>query len=272
LDVSVETCRVIYPVATWLMIFQLFFSETILSIRTWAIWYGNKAVGVGLTVIMITHLVLQCVLATSFVHSLQLSPSPFPGYRGCYLTQAANTLWKNYTVAIVVKAVVLAPIVISALRSYRQGTIGELSRVIHRDGVLSYIYIICISVGNLVTTLNLPINMMPLLIPLFDALYALLTARVVLNIRLVSSRGVETELRTSYIDSIAFAEPALYPSRYELHSSHSSSRNLEVNIEMRPPALHRRASYSPVQVRGLSVEGRPGISSGILEQRTSIAR
>jgi len=253
-DISAETCNVMFPAATWLVILQIFFSEVILSIRTWAIWNRNKVVGIGLAAITITHLVFQCILTSSFAHSLHFDPPPYPGYRGCFLTKVPDSLWPNYAVAVAVNTVVLAPVIISAFRSYRRGNVSVLSRVIHRDGVLSYMYLLCITAGNLIATTILPVDMMTLLIPLLDIHYAVLTTRVVLNIREASNRGGQTELH--YIDSDSFATPALQPILDQPWLGYRSSRNFEVNIELTPVALHNSLTVG----RGLPAKRSPGIS------------
>ena len=93
---------------------------------------------------------------------------------------------------------------------------------------------------------------------LLDIHYAVLTTRVVFNIREASNRGVLTELH--YIDSDSFATPALQPILDQPWSGHRPSRNFEVNIELTPVTLHNR-SYGAVKVgRGLPVERSPGIS------------
>jgi len=145
------------------------------------------------------------------VDSLEFAPPPIHDFRGCYAVKGATTMWESYAMLTTVEVVVFALTAISAFRSYRfqGGNKGELSHVIHRDGILFYIYLLCFSLLNLLFTLNFPIDMMVMLIPLQNALYSVLTSRIVLNIRDMNNRGVEIELHTGHYESIVFARPSV---------------------------------------------------------------
>jgi len=198
LDVPTELCKVTWPVATWLVIVQSFFSQAVLSIRTWAVWNRNKAVGIGLVTLTIVQVISQSILTNDFVSTMDLAPPPIPEYRGCFVSASSKNIWKNYVVGTTVEAVVLTLMIISAFRSYRLGNVGKLSHIIYRDGVLFYIYLLCLPIANLAATLALPVELMSLLIPLQDMLYAVFTTRVVLNIREETTKqGPQTELHTS---------------------------------------------------------------------------
>jgi len=117
-DVSVESCRVTYPMALWVMVLLLILSETVQAIRTWAVWYGNKGIGIGLAVLTLGNLGLQCFLMNKYVASVKYSTPPFPGYRGCFPTfTGTNTLWGNYALIIAVEASVFTLMMINAFRA-----------------------------------------------------------------------------------------------------------------------------------------------------------
>jgi len=97
-----------------------------------------------------------------------------------------------------IEAIVFAPIAISAFRSYRDGNNGRLSHIIHRDGILFHVYLLCISIANVAVVFSLPLDMMFLITPLQYSLSFILTTRIILNIRDVDSSGLQTELHTIY--------------------------------------------------------------------------
>ena len=39
---------------------KIYTPQVVLAIRTWAVWNGNKVVGIGLVVVTLVNLVLQC--------------------------------------------------------------------------------------------------------------------------------------------------------------------------------------------------------------------
>jgi len=207
LDISAETCKVIYPLSAWLTLFQGFFSEAVLCIRTWAVWRRNKTIGVVLVGLQLASLISQCIVVSKLLHSVGFAPPLYLGFRGCFAPSYTPTdLWLNYLLLAIVQAVVLAMMVVSAVMSYQRGLRSELLHVVHRDGVLFYVYLLCLSTLNLIAVLVLPVDLRAMLIPLQNFMYPILTSRIVLNIREVSTQGLP-ELHTTYLDTLVYAVP-----------------------------------------------------------------
>jgi len=151
---------------------------------------------------------VQCIFLKNYTDSLQYAPPPYPGFRGCFVTKANDVLWANYTATAVVEAVVLGLMVTSAFQSYRRGNNSELLHIVHRDGIQFDLYLLCISVGNVLIMRALPFEDTVLLPFLQSMIYPVLTARIVLNIRDVGNlQGVHTELHTVYQPTMVFAVP-----------------------------------------------------------------
>jgi len=183
------------------LIIEIFLSEVVLSIRTWAVWGRNRIIGVGLGALVIAHFCVQCVFATLFLRSIQYGPSIYPGYRGCSFTKAGKTLWVNYSTITLVEATVFVLMIISTYKTYKSGCMGKLSHITHRDGLVFYIGLLCVSVANTVSTVVLPAYKITFLTPLLDVLYPVLTTRIVLNIRNANNPGVHTEMHAAYEDA-----------------------------------------------------------------------
>jgi len=197
-DISAEKCEVTFPASAWLLLFQLVLAETVLGIRTWAVWRRDRTVGIGLAALMLANLVVQCIMANIFIKSTKYAPPPYPGFMGCFVTDSNRILWANYASFTVVEAIILAFMATSALRSYRQGNHGELSNVVHRDAILFYVYLLCITAANMAVVITTPPDIMTMLTPLGNILYSVFTTRIVLNIQDVGNRGQQTELHTVY--------------------------------------------------------------------------
>jgi len=99
-----------------------------------------------------------------------------------------------------VEAVVLMLMSISAVRIYRQGNTGELAHVIHRDGILFYIYLLVVDVTNLAFTVAMPLEWVTALTGQEIVLYSVLTCRIILNIRGVAHQSIYPELHTSIFE------------------------------------------------------------------------
>jgi len=89
---------------------------------------------------------------------------------------------------------------ISAVRIYRHGSAGELVHIIHRDGILFYIYLLVVDVTNLAFTVAMPLEWVNTLIGLQIALYSVLTCRIILNIRGAAHQSIYPELHTSIFE------------------------------------------------------------------------
>jgi len=175
-------------------------AEAVIAVRTWAVWHRHNVVGVGLGLMTIAHLVSQCVTVNKFSHSFQFLPFPYVGFRGCFLTHGSSIVWINFTLTAAVEAVVLILMSISAFRIYQQGSTGELAHVIHRDGILFYLYLLVVVVTNLAFTVAMPVEWVATLISLQIALYSVLTCRIILNIRGVAHQSIRPELHTSILE------------------------------------------------------------------------
>jgi len=177
---------------------QMVLAEVILAFRTWAVWNRNKTVGALLVVSILATIIPQCILINSFVRSFKYAPAPYPGFRGCFTTTASHILWANFTSFAITEAIFLMLMATSALRSYRQGNFGRFSQIVHRDGIMSYVYLLCISFASVGVTVALPPGLIRLLTHYEYLLYSVLTARIVLNIRRLGNRSLQTDLHSHY--------------------------------------------------------------------------
>jgi len=102
---------------------------------------------------------------------------------------------------------------------------GELSRIIHRDGILFYVVLLGITAANVgfgssgigsIENSNIASNVefstasttTVLLTPLEGVLYSVLTSRIVFNIRDRDNQsGLHTELHTCHLEPLEFAKP-----------------------------------------------------------------
>jgi len=100
--------------------------------------------------------------------------------------------------------------VTSALRLSRRGLSGKLSHVIHRDGIMFYVYLLCLTTATLIFIFTLPPALTPILIPLQDILYAVLTTRIILNIREAGGQDINMELHTDTYEPAAVIMPLTF--------------------------------------------------------------
>jgi len=195
-DVTAEACAWGYKIITWLIMSGIVFAEMILMLRTWIVWNRDRWVGITLAAVMCGVIILECICSNRFTESLQIQNPPYPGYRGCFVTSASRVLLVDFIALTVLELIVLALMGASAWRSYYLGDAYELSNVIHSDGILYYVYLLCVSVANIFVMVLLPTDLQILLAPLQGVLYSILTCRICINIRRVGRRD-STETTSS---------------------------------------------------------------------------
>jgi len=176
-------CSWSFPMAMWLLMFGVFLAEIVLIIRTWAIYHRNKIVGCGLVVLLLCSGGAATYSGIVYQKTLTFSPPLYPGFRGCVVKTASTVLGVGFLVLAGVDIVVFLLIAMSAFGAYRTGSTNELITVIHRDGMLFYVYLLAASVVNVTVMNTLPIQNQQMLTTICCALYSVLTTRIVLDIR-----------------------------------------------------------------------------------------
>jgi len=170
-------------------------AESVLAIRTWAAWKMNKVIGVGLLVLMLGYTAIQGYLLYEYISTIF---NPFTEINIVSTTGGlVVTMWREYTGLAIVELTVLTLMATSAFRSYTLGKASLLWHVIHRDGILFYVYLLCLSITNIVIPQFFPIGVFTLSSYL-QTMYSVLTTRVILNIRDANTHlGIHTELHTT---------------------------------------------------------------------------
>jgi len=180
----------------------MFIAEVVLSIRTWVVWHCSKRVGALLAVLQIGNVIEAVVATTPYLRHLKVAPSPYLGYRGCFVSSAGRFPFSNFISLIVLEFVFLLLMCTSALRAYKSGNSTRLQNVIHRDGIIFYFYFLCTVIANLIVLLKLPADFTNLLIPFQGVVHSVLTTRIILNIRSYARQGARGEHLTEVDDDL----------------------------------------------------------------------
>jgi len=216
-DVSPETCHSYYWVVTWIIFLAVECGEIILAVRTWAVWAQNKWLGGFLALVLLGTIVVSCTTLTLYLKSLTFGPPPYPGFRGCLITHISTVLVANFISLTVLDSIVLMLMVLSALRSYRAGLNNQLMNVIHRDGVMFYVYLLILAIANVVVIYALPISLANLLTPWQSCLCSIFTSRIILNIRSEAKKGNQYGVHTE----LHFKQPVARQAPYSINTTMS---------------------------------------------------
>lgn len=199
LGVTKASCEWVFPLVTWATTISTFTAELVMMIRTWAVWHRDMRVGILFAALCCLYIGLATVGNVRFVRSIVLADPPYPGFRGCFVTAAANSLTNDYSMLVVMESLVLIFTAASAIKTAKAGSFNHLSSIIHRDGIIFYMYLLVGSIANVIFFTSAPLDLHVAFVPQCMALYAGLTSRVVLNIREVAhlgrnASGTETQL------------------------------------------------------------------------------
>jgi len=224
-DLLVDTCKGTHPLELWATIVIGILADSILAVRTWVVWNVNKVVGVGLLVLMLVNAVLQCMWSNGLVRSFGYAPAPYMEMRGCFFIHGDLTpLWKGYVVWAIVQFVLFVLMAASAFRSYQWGNASRLWQIIHMDGILFYVFVLCLSIANIIVMNVLPVDLAVVLSPLETILYSSLAMRIILDIR-NTVHGGALQTAQEAITSIQFCSIGYTRSSRDMAESEGSDDN-----------------------------------------------
>jgi len=200
---NTQDCERSFIIATCFSGVGLVFAEIILALRTWAVLNRNRKIGCALALLMTGANVVDWYFIAGYIKSVKFAPPPYESYRGCYVVEISNAPYIAFCALAVLDAIVLSLMAYSAMTSYRFGDNLRLSNIIHRDGILFYVYLLGITAASATVTRFASKLFVLLLLPLQDTIYSVLTTRVILNIREAARRDVSTELHFTYQDTFS---------------------------------------------------------------------
>jgi len=187
--ISSRTCEALFRASGWLIVVGIAIAETILAIRTWAMWERNRWMGIFLILLM-SSAVLSCFYVESiFLDSAKFAPYPSPATPGCLLIHRNPIIAYNFACIIFVETVLILFTLFKAFLHYRvPGTRRGIGSVLVRDGIVFYFHLLIISTINLIVIVVAPLDVSGILSPLQRVLHSALTTRVITNIREANER------------------------------------------------------------------------------------
>ncbi|KAH8810557.1 hypothetical protein DL96DRAFT_1627561 [Flagelloscypha sp. PMI_526] len=233
---SRKSCPGPYAATVWLEVAGVQIAQLILILRTWALYGGNKWILVSLLALQIGTVVYCGVADQQLIDSIVWAGPEFSGLSGCVVLAADNLrdrLAGNYLSILILETCILVLTCIRAFTFRRDGTGGSLLiQTIQNDGLIFYIFILGISLINVVVIFTAPQSYVAILLIFQRTMHSIATGRILLHIRQVaapSSIPVQPfGSRTPAHESMqletfhAAAHPSLpqYPSHLNLSTSY----------------------------------------------------
>ncbi|TDL23407.1 hypothetical protein BD410DRAFT_787230 [Rickenella mellea] len=164
---------------TWLILFGIIIAEVILMMRTYAIWALKRSIYIGLATIALVLYIPAIVITEIEVRSYAYAGSP----NGCVKTKSSSKIiFLAFVLLVISETVIVVLTVVRVWKLMRRGR-SRLLVTMYHDGLIYYIYLLGMSVINLIIPLAAPPDFSNWLTTPQRVLHSILCTRVLLHIR-----------------------------------------------------------------------------------------
>ncbi|KAK2461167.1 hypothetical protein APHAL10511_006694 [Amanita phalloides] len=203
---TAQVCSSITKAYAIMLVFDTGLGELILTIRTWAICGRRFRMGIAFVIFFSIKTTIVYVIIAFWMIGLRytLIPAGFGHNSGtCALVSSTKILWSAWILVVVFEFVVCTVLAFEAISSFHAGGMSQLARVVYRDGLMYYIYLMAVFVGVATSIIILPayyrkFDMIRFLSGPAHALHVLLTARVVLHAREQANKSATHDVSSSF--------------------------------------------------------------------------
>lgn len=189
-------CYSAFVYISWSIVAGITVAETVLVLRTWAIWGGRRIVVLGLAFLL---LVITAVNAWIMVeYAKRTRVTQLPGIVGCVVTSSSHTIGLAWINISAFEFVIVSMTVAKGIEHFRSSS-STLLASLYRDGILYYVFLLAVSLANMIFVISAPAEYIVLLAELQRAFHAILSCRIILNLRAVRSAPRIASSRTETV-------------------------------------------------------------------------
>jgi len=180
--VALENCWAINAAGTWSTLFGISVAEVILVLRTAALWGNNKKILWSLSLVLAALVIICMVFQSLFLNSQTAKPPPFPSISGCNLVGGNPIVIFNFIFLIMFEIAIL---VLTTYRWFKRfkGSANPLVATLYRDGIVFFVCLSLISLGNVLILSLGPDEYHALITPFQRVMHSVLSCRILLNLR-----------------------------------------------------------------------------------------
>ncbi|EJD03637.1 uncharacterized protein FOMMEDRAFT_166989 [Fomitiporia mediterranea MF3/22] len=196
---KLSLCKPIYQAAAWMSFTGITIAEIIMMMRVYAIWGAKREVLVFLVLFNLGIIIPDIILLQKSLRSLVFMPSPFPTLAPCVLIQADTSVYIDFILIMVSEfgtsnsygiflknnATYVLSTVVIVMTFWKcfadwKGSRSPLMKTLFEDGLQ---YFISISLANLLVVKTANVDFSGLLFEIQRVLHAILSARMLIDIR-----------------------------------------------------------------------------------------
>ncbi|KAK0447455.1 uncharacterized protein EV420DRAFT_1568838 [Desarmillaria tabescens] len=148
---SPEKCIKHFKVVTWFTVVGILLCEVILMLRTYAIWERKRSVMIGFIILILVVAVPSFVFTGLELNSLVYRKASI----GCHLVHASPIIMGAYLLLLFCETVIAVLMLIKATRHLRPPYSPWVAKL-YRDGLLFYLYLLALSLANVVIPICIP--------------------------------------------------------------------------------------------------------------------
>ncbi|KIJ26416.1 hypothetical protein M422DRAFT_38250 [Sphaerobolus stellatus SS14] len=216
--ISPHTCTLLYQISGWFIFWGGCLAEIILVFRTWAIWGEDKRIGYGLCIFFIAVVTPLIYLTHLGLPAISIAPVSFlPSQRltSCLVTEDRGvTILADYVIVTFFETVILVLTLIKGLGHYRASS-SSLVTTMYKDGFLYYVYLLILSLANVLFIASLQKRTGGSLIFMQRVFHAILTGRILLHIRTAAIADYQLPSHTDEDSTeLSFMTGAAYSSHF----------------------------------------------------------
>ncbi|KAJ3776015.1 hypothetical protein FB446DRAFT_348522 [Lentinula raphanica] len=176
----------------------LIFVLVVLTIRTWVLWKKDIKLSFGLPLFYICCWMPIFYGLNQFLQSLIFIPSPIPQVSGCAYLGGQKIFYICWVFLAVYEVGMLILMFIPGFRLFYLGHGSGLTKIVYRDGIIYYIFLVIWSAINAVASISLSGTSLETVLSTYQrVMHTVLTSRAILHIRSSSNE---------YIDSVSLYE------------------------------------------------------------------
>jgi len=199
-SIDYKTCNTLYKVATWVTFIGISISESILLLRTSALYSMSKRVIIPLSLAYVVSAVAGTVITWSYLHPMLFGPPPSPIFTGCYVSRRNPIIFFDFLLLLIFE---LAVVILTVRKGYRDFHSGApLLRVIYRDSIAFFFALFVFTLSCILVLALAPPQYGGLMAASIRVIHSIVCSRILLNLkRVVGSRNNSTAMSTG----LAFA-------------------------------------------------------------------
>jgi len=199
--IGYDTCNTLYKIATWNTFIGISISESILLLRTNAIYSRSKRVMIPLSAFYLLTAVAGIITTWIYLRETTFGPPPDSLFMGCNIERRSVMIFFDFLLLLVFE---LAVVILTVRRGFKDVYLGtSLLRVVYRDSISFFLILFGVTLSAILVLALAPPQFGGLMGSSTRVAHSIICCRILLNLKqAVTPRGTLTEVSTG----LAFAD------------------------------------------------------------------